>query len=240
MLTGRAELLIQALSLIPPTTRYDTLNHQGLTALMIASVRNDEAAIQTLLDAGADPNIEVPSVTHPNCPAIHPETQHWTAVTFAACKGNYQALRILLERGAHVEGGARLSEDKCTLTPLQVASGGGVVEVVSLLLAHGAHAFLSTQLKDSLCFSGSAQRGCYRLVDKLDDFLVSLKLTSLYPTVQSPWQPLMVNGYRCESYCPIHLPQAVGKCSRWRKCSPKGTALAAASWNEANRKLHRR
>ncbi|XP_038110424.1 uncharacterized protein LOC6032411 isoform X1 [Culex quinquefasciatus] len=164
MLTGRAELLIQALSLIPPTTRYDTLNHQGLTALMIASVRNDEAAIQTLLDAGADPNIEVPSVTHPNCPAIHPETQHWTAVTFAACKGNYQALRILLERGAHVEGGARLSEDKCTLTPLQVASGGGVVEVVSLLLAHGAHAFLSTQLKDSLCFSGSAQRGCYSAI----------------------------------------------------------------------------
>ncbi|XP_058457943.1 uncharacterized protein LOC131434802 isoform X1 [Malaya genurostris] len=164
MLTGRAELLIQALSLVPATTRYDTLNHQGVTALMIASVRNDDAAIQTLLDAGADPNVEVPSVGYPNCPAIHPETQHWTAVTFAACKGNYQALRILLERGAHVEGGARLSEDKCTLTPLQVAGGGGVVEAVSLLLAHGAHAFLSTQLKDSLCFSGSAQRGCYSAI----------------------------------------------------------------------------
>ncbi|XP_055594573.1 ankyrin repeat and BTB/POZ domain-containing protein 2 isoform X2 [Uranotaenia lowii] len=164
MLTGRAELLIQALSLVPPTTRYDTLNHQGMTALMVAAVRNDEAAIQTLLDAGADPNMEVPSVGHPNGAAIHPETQHWTAVTFAACKGNYQALRVLLERGAHVEGGARLSEDKCTLTPLQVASGCGVVEVVSLLLAHGAHAFLSTQLKDSLCFSGSAQRGCYSAI----------------------------------------------------------------------------
>ncbi|XP_062717124.1 uncharacterized protein LOC109418825 isoform X1 [Aedes albopictus] len=164
MLTGRAELLIQALSLVPPTTRYDTLNHQGLTALMVAAVRNDDGAIQTLLDAGADPNIEVPAVGYPNCPAIHPETQHWTALTFAACKGNYQALRTLLERGAHVEGGARLSEDKCTLTPLQVASGGGVVEVVSLLLAHGAHAFLSTQLKDSLSFSGSAQRGCYSAI----------------------------------------------------------------------------
>ncbi|XP_055528311.1 ankyrin repeat and BTB/POZ domain-containing protein 2 isoform X2 [Wyeomyia smithii] len=164
MLTGRGELLIQALSLVPPTTRYDTLNHQGVTALMIAAVRNDDAAIQTLLDAGADPNIEVPTVGTTNCPAIHPETQHWTALTFAACKGNYQAIRILLERGAHVEGGARLSEDKCTLTPLQVASGGGVVEVVSLLLAHGAHAFLSTQLKDSLCFSGSAQRGCYSAI----------------------------------------------------------------------------
>ncbi|XP_053680703.1 uncharacterized protein LOC128731598 [Anopheles nili] len=164
MLTGRPELLIQALSLVPPTTRYDTLNHQGLTALMIAAVRNDETALQTLLDAGADPNVEVPSSGHPNCPAIHPETQHWTAVTFAACKGNYQALRILLERGAHVEGGARLSEDKCTLTPLQVASGSGIVEVVALLLAHGAHAFLSTQQKDLLCFSGTAQRGCYSAI----------------------------------------------------------------------------
>uniref|UniRef100_A0A182JVR4 BTB domain-containing protein n=1 Tax=Anopheles christyi TaxID=43041 RepID=A0A182JVR4_9DIPT len=164
MLTGRPELLIQALSLVPPTTRYDTLNHQGLTALMIAAVRNDETTLQTLLDAGADPNIEVPASGHPNCPAIHPETQHWTAVTFAACKGNYQALRILLDRGAHVEGGARLSEDKCTLTPLQVASGSGIVEVVALLLAHGAHAFLSTQQKDLLCFSGTAQRGCYSAI----------------------------------------------------------------------------
>lgn len=33
--------------------------------------------------------------------------------------------------------------------------------MVSLLLAHGAHPFLSTQLKDTLCYSGSAQRGCY-------------------------------------------------------------------------------
>lgn len=164
MLSGRAELLQQAASLLPTATRYDTLNHQGLTALMISAIRNDEVAIQTLLDAGVDPNIEVPNSTHQQCPAIHPETQHWTAMTFAACHGNYQAVRILLERGGHVEGGARLSEDTCTLTPLQVASGSGSIEIVSLLLAHGAHAFLSTQQKDSLCFSGSAQRGCFSAI----------------------------------------------------------------------------
>lgn len=33
--------------------------------------------------------------------------------------------------------------------------------MVSLLLAHGAHPFLSTQSKDSLCYSPAAQRGCY-------------------------------------------------------------------------------
>ena len=162
MLSGRPELLMQANSLLPPTTRYDTLNQLGMTALMVAVIRNDEVAIQMLLDVGADPNVEVPSVGV--CPAIHPETQQWTAITFAACRGNYQAVRLLLERGSHVEGGARLNEDKSTLTPLQVASGSGNVEVVSLLLSHGAHAFLSTQQKDSLCFAGSAQRGCYSAI----------------------------------------------------------------------------
>lgn len=164
MMSGRPELLLQANTLLPPTTRYDTLNQLGMTALMVAIIRNDEQALQMLLDAGADPNVEVPTVGMTGCPAIHPETQQWTAVTFAACRGNYQSVRILLERGAHVEGGARLSEDKCTLTPLQVASGSGCLDVVSLLLAHGAHAFLSTQQKDSLCFSGTAQRGCYSAI----------------------------------------------------------------------------
>lgn len=164
MLAGRTELLIQSISLLPPSTRYDTVNQAGLTALMIAAVRNDEVALQVLLDAGADANIEVPAIGTPGCLAIHPETQHWTAVTFAACRGNYQVVRILLERGAHVEGGARLGDDKCTLTPLQLASSSGSVEIVSLLLSHGANAFLSTQLKDSLSFSGTAQRGSYSAI----------------------------------------------------------------------------
>ncbi|XP_059218755.1 ankyrin repeat and BTB/POZ domain-containing protein 2 isoform X4 [Stomoxys calcitrans] len=161
MLTGRAELLAQASNLLPPTTRYDTLNHAGMTALMIASIRNEDVVIQALLDAGCEPNIEVPATGNANFPAIHPDTQHWTAVTFAASRGNYAALRLLLERGGKVEGGARQSEDKHTLTPLQVACGSGNVEVVSLLLLHGANAFLSTQQKDSMSFAGSAQRGCY-------------------------------------------------------------------------------
>lgn len=59
MLTGRPELLIQAGTLLPSSTRYDTLNQAGLTALMIATIRNDEMAIQQLLDANADPNVEV-------------------------------------------------------------------------------------------------------------------------------------------------------------------------------------
>ncbi|KAH8373506.1 hypothetical protein KR009_011716 [Drosophila setifemur] len=161
LLTGRAELMAQAAQLLPPTTRYDTQNGAGLTALMLASIRNDEVALHALLDAGCDPNVEVPHAGSSGYPAIQPDTQHWTALSFAASRANYVASRILLERGGKVEGGARSSEEKCTLTPLQLAAGTGNLDIVALLLTHGANAFLSTQQKDFLCFAGSAQKGCF-------------------------------------------------------------------------------
>lgn len=150
---------------------------------MVAAIRNDENAIQALMDCGANPNIEVPTIGHPQCPAIHPETQHWTALTFAACKGNYQALRVLLERGGKVE--VKLSEEKCAITPLQVASGSGSIENVSLLLAHGAHAFLSTK-QNSSSFSGTAQRGSYSAISVATAHGQRLSLRKLlsHPIVQ--------------------------------------------------------
>lgn len=45
-----------------------------------------------------------------------------------------------------------------------MACGNGNAEVVLLLLAHGAHPFFSTQLNDSLCYSASAQKGCYSAI----------------------------------------------------------------------------
>lgn len=49
-------------------------------------------------------------------------------------------------------------------TNFQVACGSGNVDMVSLLCAHGAHPFFSTQIKDSLCYSASTQRGCYSAI----------------------------------------------------------------------------
>lgn len=72
-----------------------------------------------MLDAGASVDVETP-ISGSAFTAVNGETQHWTALTYAAAKGHARCARILLERGANVEGGARLSEDKCTLTPLQV------------------------------------------------------------------------------------------------------------------------
>lgn len=220
MLTsGRADLIAQAMSLLP-STKINTVNDGGFTALMLACINGDEAAVMALLDAGADLNVESPSPTtsaqssntpskiplasnmsnvrspinqsammtpskttpnanlssgSPGGPAgagpgsgmyvqagFNAETQHWTALTYTALLGHCNIARVLLERGAAVEGGAKLSEDKCTVTPLQAATASGNNEMVALLLAHGAQPFLSTLIKDSFSYSGSAQRGCYR------------------------------------------------------------------------------
>lgn len=94
--------------------------------------------------------------------SYHSEFQHWTALTYTALLGHCGIARLLLERGASVEGGAKPSEDKVTITPLQAAAASGSSEMVALLLGHGAQPFLSTLIKDTFCYSGSAQRGSYR------------------------------------------------------------------------------
>lgn len=218
LISGRTDLIAQAMPLLP-STKINTVNDAGFTALMLACINGDELAVTILLDAGADLNVEspppmtssssntpskipqtsgisnvrspinqsamiTPNKTMPNAnvasnspngpggaipsgicyaqTAFNAETQHWTALTYTALLGHCNIARILLERGAAVEGGAKLSEDKCTVTPLQAATASGNNEMVALLLAHGAQPFLSTLIKDSFSYSGSVQRGCYR------------------------------------------------------------------------------
>ena len=86
---------------------------------MLACIRGDETLVQLLLDAGADVDAETPP-TGPAYLMANPETQHWTALTYAAIHGHYNLAKTLLSRKANVEGGAILSEEKCTETPLQV------------------------------------------------------------------------------------------------------------------------
>lgn len=100
--------------------KLNSVNDYGLSPLMTAVLLHDEICVRNLLDSGADPDVETPPLGTPGCPHVHAETQHWTALTYAALQGSSNIARLLLERGAHVEGGAHLSEDKCTLTPLQV------------------------------------------------------------------------------------------------------------------------
>ncbi|CAL4082308.1 unnamed protein product, partial [Meganyctiphanes norvegica] len=159
---GRTDLVPHALQLLP-LTKVNTVNEYGLTPLMLACIRGDEAQVLMLLDCDADVDAETPP-TGPAYLMANPETQHWTALTYAAIHGHINIAKILLEKGANVEGGARLAEEKCTETPLQVASAAGHMEMITLLLSHGANPYLSTLMKDSLCYSGAAQRGCYAAI----------------------------------------------------------------------------
>ncbi|XP_060530713.1 ankyrin repeat and BTB/POZ domain-containing protein 2 [Cylas formicarius] len=161
MLTGRPELIQQSAALLPSSTKLDTLNPQGHTALMLAAIHNDDVALIALLDAGAALDVETPPPMPPLYSAVNGENQHWTALTYAAAKGYTLCARILLERGANVEGGAGPSEEKITLTPLQVACGSGNVDMVALLCGHGAQPFFSTQIKDAPSYTASTQRGCF-------------------------------------------------------------------------------
>nr|XP_027207185.1 ankyrin repeat and BTB/POZ domain-containing protein 2-like [Penaeus vannamei] len=159
---GRYDLVPHALQLLP-ATKVNTVNEYGLTPLMLACIRGDEPMVNMLLDAGADVDAETPP-TGPAYLMANPETQHWTALTYAAIHGHINLAKTLLEKNANVEGGARLAEEKCTETPLQVAAAAGNTEMMALLLSYGANPYLSTLMKDSLCYSGAAQRGCYAAI----------------------------------------------------------------------------
>ncbi|UYV76422.1 ABTB2 [Cordylochernes scorpioides] len=58
--SGRTDLVPHGLQLLP---RLDCLDPRGLSPLMVAAVQGDEALVQTLLDLGASPDIEVGGLT---------------------------------------------------------------------------------------------------------------------------------------------------------------------------------
>ncbi|KAM5287668.1 ankyrin repeat- and BTB/POZ domain-containing protein 3 isoform 2-T2 [Ctenodactylus gundi] len=121
---GRTDLVKQAVSLLGPDG-INTMSEQGMTPLMYACVRGDEAMVQMLLDAGADLNVEVVSTPH-KYPSVHPETRHWTALTFAVLHGHIPVVQLLLDAGAKVEGSVEQGEENYSETPLQLAAAVGV------------------------------------------------------------------------------------------------------------------
>lgn len=56
--SGRTDFVPHALQLLP-ASHVNTFNEQGLTPLMMACIRGDEAMVHMLLDAGADVDLEV-------------------------------------------------------------------------------------------------------------------------------------------------------------------------------------
>ena len=100
----------------------DAWSPDGFTPLHLAAFAHNDAATESLLDGGADPNV----IARASFATVTPLG---TAATFGAIG----VARLLLARGADTE-----ATGDHGFTPLQSAAANGSAELVELLLAHGA------------------------------------------------------------------------------------------------------
>uniref|UniRef100_A0A9J8BVJ2 BTB (POZ) domain containing 11b n=1 Tax=Cyprinus carpio carpio TaxID=630221 RepID=A0A9J8BVJ2_CYPCA len=99
---GRTDLVNQAINLLGPGG-INSMNEQGMTPLMYACVRGDEAMVQMLLDAGADINSELLLDAGANVEgSLQDGMENYTEtpLQLAAAAGNFELVSLLLERGA--------------------------------------------------------------------------------------------------------------------------------------------
>lgn len=96
----------------------------GDTALMIACFKGNKAAVQALLERGAE-------VNRPG----------WTPLHYAAYSGNNEVVRMLLDKAAYID-----AESPNKTTPLMMAAMSGKIYTVKLLLDEGADLTLRNDL----------------------------------------------------------------------------------------------
>ncbi|XP_061826066.1 ankyrin repeat and BTB/POZ domain-containing protein 3-B isoform X2 [Nerophis lumbriciformis] len=99
---GRTDLVKQAVNLLGPDG-INSMSEQGMTPLMYACVRGDEAMVQMLLDAGADINSELlldAKATVEGSLQDGMENYTETPLQLAAAAGNFELVSLLLQRGA--------------------------------------------------------------------------------------------------------------------------------------------
>ena len=117
-----------------PKVNVDVVNSQGCTGLMIASSCECVEAVELLINAGADPNIQTHSSTSINdtnsdsfmLPLI---TNGVTALMIASERNNTEIVKLLLQGGANPNTRTQNGNNS-----LLAAANKGYVEVVKLLL----------------------------------------------------------------------------------------------------------
>uniref|UniRef100_A0A7N8XVK8 BTB (POZ) domain containing 11a n=1 Tax=Mastacembelus armatus TaxID=205130 RepID=A0A7N8XVK8_9TELE len=158
---GRTDLVKQAVNLLGPDG-INSMSEQGMTPLMYACVRGDEAMVQMLLDAGADINSEVPSTVNKH-PSVYPETRQGTPLTFGVLHGHVPVVQLLLDNRANVEGALQDGAENYTETPLQLAAAAGNFELVSLLLERGADPMIGTMCRNGISSAPLGDMNSYSL-----------------------------------------------------------------------------
>ncbi|KAK1169625.1 ankyrin repeat domain-containing protein 50 [Acipenser oxyrinchus oxyrinchus] len=101
-------------------------DHQGQTPVMLAARQGHARVLQCLL-AWAQWEERAPHLVN------HADREGWTALRSAAWGGHAEAVRILLEAGAEVDG-----SDSEGRTALRAAAWGGHEEILCTLLDYGA------------------------------------------------------------------------------------------------------
>jgi ankyrin repeat protein len=120
---GRSEELRAILS--SHSAPVDSRDHLGRTPLMRAAAYGHIEALEALLLAGADAHAQVQGNT-------------WTSLLYAACHGQSDACRVLLERSeANEQLRMLLHQDSVGETALHAAARNDHVRVCELLVARG-------------------------------------------------------------------------------------------------------
>nr|XP_061812564.1 ankyrin repeat and BTB/POZ domain-containing protein 3-B-like isoform X1 [Nerophis lumbriciformis] len=158
---GRTDLVKQAVNLLGPDG-INSMSEQGMTPLMYACIRGDEAMVQMLLDAGANINSEVPNSVHKHH-SVFPETRQATPLTFAVSHGHVPVVQLLLDAKANVEGSLQDGMENYIETPLQLAAAAGNFELVSLLLERGADPMLGTVSRNGISVAPQGDMNSYSL-----------------------------------------------------------------------------
>ncbi|XP_034719457.1 ankyrin repeat and BTB/POZ domain-containing protein BTBD11-A isoform X3 [Etheostoma cragini] len=206
---GRTDLVKQAVNLLGPDG-INSMSEQGMTPLMYACVRGDEAMVQMLLDAGADINSEVPSTVNKH-PSVYPETRQGTPLTFAVLQGHIPVVQLLLDNRANVEGALQDGAENYTETPLQLASAAGNFELVSLLLERGADPMIGTVCRNGISSAPLGDMNSYSLAAAHGHRNVFRKLLS--QSEQEKGDVLSLEEILAESSDPVEkrlAPQANG------------------------------
>lgn len=105
-------------------------DHQGQTALTLTARQGHIGVLQILMEWVQEKGCDVPAV---RALLEHVDSEGWTALRSAAWGGHKEAVKILLESGAEVDGC-----DPDGRTALRAAAWGGHEEILKTLLGYGA------------------------------------------------------------------------------------------------------
>ncbi|ELK27324.1 Ankyrin repeat and SOCS box protein 2 [Myotis davidii] len=192
----------------PATIDQRTLQEE--TALYLATCRGHLDCLQSLLQAGAEPDISNKSRETPlykacerkNVEAVrilvqyNADTNHrcnrgWTALHESVSRNDLEVMEILVSSGAKVE-----SKNAYGITPLFVAAQSGQLEALRFLAKHGAD--INTQASDSASALYEACKNEHQLVV---EFLLS--------------QGADANKANKDGMLPLHVASKKGNYSRF-------------------------